>query len=66
MAGLDEDVRLLMSIPGVGYYTALVVKAETGDVNRFKGGRHYCSFIGIVPSTHSSGGVTRHGGITRG
>jgi transposase len=65
MAGLDEDVRLLMTIPGVGYYTALLVKAETGDVNRFRSGEHYCSFIGIVPSTYSSGGVTRHGGITR-
>jgi len=22
LAGLDEDVRLLMTIPGIGYYTA--------------------------------------------
>ena len=65
LAGLDEDVRLLMTVPGVGYYTALLIKAETGDVSRFKSGRHYCSFIGVVPSTRSSGGVTRHGGITR-
>jgi len=64
VAGLDEDVRLLMTVPGVGYYTALLVKAETGDVNRFRSGEHYCSFIGIVPSTYSSGGVTRHGDIT--
>jgi predicted methyltransferase len=26
MAGLNEDVRLLMTIPGIGYYTALLVK----------------------------------------
>jgi len=24
----DEDVRLLMSIPGVGYYLALLIKAS--------------------------------------
>jgi transposase len=61
LAGLDEDVKLLMTIPGIGYYTALLVKAEIGDVNRFKSGDHLCSYAGLVPSTHSSGGVERHG-----
>ena len=36
LAGLDEDVRLLMTIPGFGYYLALLVKAEIGDVSRFR------------------------------
>ena len=30
IAADDEDVRLLTSIPGVGYYIALLVKAEIG------------------------------------
>jgi len=51
----DEDVRLLMTIPGVGYYLALLVKAEIGDVSRFKSGDHLCSYAGLVPSTYSSG-----------
>ena len=54
MAGEDEDVKLLMTIPSFGYYTALLVKAEIDDVNSFN-----------VPSTYSSGGVSRLGGITR-
>jgi len=54
-----------MTIPGIGYYTALLVKAEIGDVSRFRRGDQLCSYAGIVPSTYSSGGVTRHGGITR-
>ena len=54
-----------MTIPGVGYYTALLVEAEVGDVGRFRSGEHLCSYAGIVPSTYSSGGVTRHGRITR-
>jgi len=58
----DEEARLLMTIPGVGYYTAVLVTAEVGDVNRFGSGEQLCSYAGIVPSTHSSGGVTRHGG----
>jgi len=65
MAGEDGDVRLLMTIPGIGYYTALLVKAEIGDVNRFGSGEQLCSYAGIIPSTYSSGGVTRHGHITR-
>ena len=36
-----------------------------GDVNRFRSGGHLCSYAGLVPSTYNSGGVTRHGGITR-
>jgi hypothetical protein len=39
LAGLDEDVKLLMTILGIGYYMALLIKAETGDVNRFKSAR---------------------------
>ena len=34
IAADDEDVRLLMTIPGVGYYIALLVKAEVGDISR--------------------------------
>jgi len=65
MAEGDEDIRLLMSIPGVGYYTALLVKAEIGEVSRFPFKERMASYSGLVPSTKSSGGVTRHGRITR-
>ena len=39
----DEDVRLLISIPGVGYYLALLIKAEIGNVSRFNSGDYLCS-----------------------
>jgi len=65
IAAGDEDISLLTTIPGVGYYTAVLVKAEVGDIARFRTGDQLCSYAGIVPSTYSSGGVTRHGRITR-
>jgi transposase len=65
MAAGDENVRLLMTIPGVGYYVALLVKAEIGDINRFHTGDQLASYAGLAPSTHSSGGVTHHGRITK-
>jgi transposase len=61
----DEDVKLLMTIPGVGYYTALLVKSEVGTISRFPFGERLCSYAGLVPSTHASGASIRHGGITR-
>lgn len=61
----DEDVKLLMTIPGIGYYSALLVKSEIGDINRFPFGDRLCSYAGLVPSTHASGSSIRHGGITK-
>jgi transposase len=65
MAEDNEDVKLLMTIPGVGYYSALLVKSEIGDISRFPFGERLCSYAGLVPSTHASGASVRHGGITK-
>jgi transposase len=65
LAREDEEVKLLMTVPGIGYYSALLVKSEIGDVNRFVFGERLCGYAGLVPSTHASGNVVRHGGITK-
>ena len=61
----DDDSKLLMTIPGIGYYSALLITSEIGDVNRFPDSAHPCSYAGLTPSTHSSGGATYHGRITK-
>lgn len=61
----NEDVKLLMTIPGIGYYSALLVKSEIGDISRFPFGERLCSYAGLVPSTHASDASVRHGGITK-
>jgi len=61
----DEMASLLMTIPGVGYYSALLMVSEIGDINRFPDSHHLCSYAGLIPSTHSSGGITYHGSITK-
>jgi len=61
----DQDSRLLMTIPGVGYYSALLIKSEIGDVKRFPSAKQLCSYAGLVPSTHASGNVCYHGHITK-
>jgi transposase len=61
----DESTKLLKTIPGIGYYSALLIMSEIGDINRFPDSHHLCSYAGLTPSTHSSGGTTYHGAITR-
>ena len=65
LAKEDEMASLLMTIPGIGYYSALLIVSEIGDIDRFPDSYHLCSYAGLVPSTHSSGGITYHGSITK-
>ncbi len=64
-ASQDEASKLLMTVPGIGYYSALLISSEIGDINRFPDSHHLCSYAGLTPTTHSAGGVTYHGAITR-
>lgn len=61
----DDDAKLLMTIPGVGYHSALLIKGEIGDIHRFPSAKHLSAYAGIIPSTYSSGNVTFHGHITK-
>lgn len=60
-----DETRLLMTMPGIGYYSALLIYAEIGEIQRFPSAGHLCSYAGLVPSVHSSGGKTHHGHITK-
>jgi len=64
-AKLDSDTKLLMTIPGISFFSALLITAEIGDYRRFSSGRKLCCFAGLVPSVHASGGKIRHGRIIK-
>lgn len=61
----DPDVKLLLSMTGVDVYTALLIKAEIGDINRFPEYKKLVSWAGLAPSLHQSGSVEYHGNITK-
>lgn len=65
LAEEDEMARLLMTVPGIGYYSALLIVREIGDINRFPDSYHLCSYAGLIPSTRSSDGITNHGSIAK-
>jgi transposase len=62
----DATGRRLQTIPGVGPFGALLLHAEIGPISRFHSAQELAACAGLVPSTHSSGGKTRHGTIGRG
>jgi transposase len=57
--------RLLMTHPGVGPVTALATDVFLGDPARFADGKALASYVGIIPSEHSSGGRQRLGGLSK-
>jgi len=62
----NSDAKILAAkIKGLGTYTALLCTTEIGDINRFPHYKKLSSYAGLIPSTSSSGGVTRHGKITK-
>ena len=60
-----EEVKLLITIPGISYLSALTIMAEIGAIDRFPSAKKLMGYAGIVPSTYSSGSVVRHGRITK-
>jgi transposase len=64
-AVLSDDAKLLMTIPGISFFSSLLITSEIGDYRRFVSSRKLCSFAGLVPSVYASGGKTRLGRITK-
>jgi len=65
IAKIDDKAQLLMSIPGIGAYSALLILSEIGDISRFPRENNLVSYAGIAPSVRSSGGKTHYGHITK-
>ena len=60
-----DKVRLLQSIYGIGLITSMKILTEIEDIRRFNNLDELCSYIGLVPSTNSSGEKERVGEITK-
>ena len=59
------EAVLLMTHPGVGPQTALAFVLTIGDVKRFENAKRVASYVGLIPSEHSSGGKQRLGHISK-
>ncbi len=63
--GQSEQIDLLCSVPGVGPIIALSFYTELMDINRFRTFDHLASYVGLVPSVHSSGDKSTEQGLTK-
>jgi transposase len=57
---LAHDVKLLETVQGVGFITAVVVLAEGGDLTRFTKARQLGAYAGLSPA-HNDSGTSVHG-----
>jgi transposase len=61
----DRRAEWLMTIPGIGECSAMMVLAEIGEIGRFHDKEALCSYAGLVPRVRESAGKAARGGITR-
>ncbi len=58
-------VQRLLSLRGIGLYSAMLLLCEIGDARRFGRASELMSYFGLVPSEDSSGERQRRGPITK-
>jgi len=61
----DPKVSLLKTLPGVGMITAVTIRAELGEVERFSSADRAARWAGLTPKVHVSDETVRHGSISR-
>ena len=65
MTPMNEDISILMTIPGIGQDSAMKILAEIGDIHQFPSGKHLVSWAGIAPGMNESAGKKTPGHITK-
>lgn len=61
----DHNVKHLITIPGISYFSGLLLASEIGNINRFDTPKKLCSYAGLCSSTHQSADKTFHGHIIK-
>jgi transposase len=64
--GHVKPVELLMTIPGVGFLSAVTLYAEICTIGRFSSAEKLAHYAGLVPCVHQSGEKSFMGKETRG
>ena len=66
-ANFKEDLKIVISMPGMGFTSASVIVSEIGDYRDFQTSEQIAAYFGIVPSVYQSadklntGAITKHG-----
>ncbi|MCC6636702.1 MAG: IS110 family transposase [Ignavibacteriaceae bacterium] len=58
---LPKQLKLVTSIPGIGFILGMTILYETDDINRFKSMQNYASYCRVISTQRSSSGKTVDG-----
>ncbi|RAP55632.1 IS110 family transposase [Oleiagrimonas sp. MCCC 1A03011] len=61
----DGRSQRLLQAGGIGLITATALSASVGELDRFRSGRHFASYLGLTPREYSSGARHRLGRVTK-
>ena len=61
----NEDLRIALSMPGMGVVSASTILAEVGDFRDFSSPEKLAAYCGLVPSVYQSAGKQINGHITK-
>lgn len=61
LAQKDNDIRNLITIPGISHFSAALIKSEIIDITRFKSFNRLCAYAGLAPRVSCSANKTFHG-----
>jgi transposase len=62
---VDDAMRRLCTVPGVGPVTAGAIMAFAPDLRTFASGRNFAAWLDLVPRQRSTGGKTRLGSVSK-
>src|SRR5919198_5084898 len=65
LATTHPACQRLMTIPGIGPFSATALVAAVSDASAFKNGRQFAAWLGLVPRQHTPGGQERLLGINK-
>jgi len=60
----SKTLKLIRSVPGIGLVLSLSILTELDNIKRFKNVDSLCSYVGLIPSTKSSGDKEIEGPMT--
>jgi transposase len=59
------QIKLLLTLPGMGVQAACALSAAIGEISRFKSSNHLVGYLGLAPQVKQSGSHTWYGSITK-
>jgi transposase len=59
------DAQLIATVPGIGFYGALLILAEVDDVRRFRHPEKLCAYAGLAPTVSQSASSVKYGSISK-